>query len=154
MLPDRGAALAVGLLVMVGLMALGRKTGVTPATPTHPIVGVALTADWRVWLQVFVVAAIVAPVVEETFFRGALYRHLRDATAGLPRWQSVTVAVAASGFVFAVIHPQGWLGVPVLMALAAAFALARDWRGSVVAPILAHAINNGATTFLLLLLAG
>lgn len=151
--------LVVGVLVMLALMAVARRlapgdAGIGPPSPTHPIVGIVLGADWLVWLQVFVVAALVAPLVEEIFFRGALYRHLREATGALAPWASVTASVAVSAFVFAVIHPQGWFAVPVLMALATAFALAREWRGSLVAPVLAHAINNGATTLLLLLLAG
>jgi membrane protease YdiL (CAAX protease family) len=95
-----------------------------------------------------------APLVEETMFRGALYRHLREASAGWGRVSSVVVSTFLSSFLFAVIHPQGWLAVPVLGGLAAVFALAREWRQSLVPPMVAHAVNNGITTLVLLMMAG
>ena len=53
---------------------------------------------------------------------------------------------------FAAIHPQGWVGVPVLTGIAMSFAFIREWRGSIVAPVVAHALNNGAVTLLLVLI--
>ena len=35
---------------------------------------------------------------------------------------------------------DGWLGVPALGALASAFALAREWRGSIAPGMIAHAM--------------
>ena len=58
-----------------------------------------------------------------------------------------------SSSVIAVIHPQGWLGVPPLMGLALVFALAREWRGSLLPPMIAHGINNGVSMTLLLVMA-
>ncbi len=59
----------------------------------------------------------------------------------------------ASSFVFAVIHPQGWLAVPPLMGLAFVFALAREWRGSLLPAMVAHGINNGIVMTVLLVMA-
>ena len=61
---------------------------------------------------------ITKPIVEEIMFRGVLYHLLRESTRNWRVW-SIVFSVAASGFVFAVIHPQGWLGVPVLMGVSA-----------------------------------
>jgi membrane protease YdiL (CAAX protease family) len=99
--------------------------------PGHPLTAVVNNPSVWLWVQVFLVASVAAPVVEETMFRGVLYRHLREATGR------------------AVIHPQGLLGVPVLMGLALAFNLAREWRGTLVPAMVAHGINNGAITLLL-----
>jgi len=44
---------------------------------------------------------------------------------------------------FAAVHPQGWTGAPVLAAMALSFALVREWRGSLVAPMLMHGMWNG-----------
>jgi len=85
-----------------------------------------------------VVACVLAPLVEEIMFRGALYQHLREIGPGMAKWASVTFSVFVSGFVFAAIHPQGWLGLPVLMSLATAFALSREWRGSLLPAMIAH----------------
>lgn len=150
-------ALVVGLLVVAGMMFVARRFDVDVSMsrggPTHPAMEVALAKGWWVWVQLFVVACVFAPVVEEIMFRGVLYRHLREGSQGWARWASVVFAAVLSSFLFAVIHPQGWFGVPPLMALALVFALAREWRQSLVSPMIAHGINNGVSTLMLLLMA-
>ena len=84
-------------------------------------------------------------------FRGLLYRHLREKSRFLGRPGSFLVSATAVSFVFAAIHPQGVLALPALMALAFAFALLREWRGSLVPAMLAHGINNGIVLALNLL---
>jgi membrane protease YdiL (CAAX protease family) len=151
--------LVLGLIIMYALMVglkrfgLGTDPFEPGAGPSHPIVNVALQKNWWVWLQVFLVASVAAPIVEEIMFRGVLYRHLRESTG---RWRvgSIVFSVLASGFVFAVIHPQGWLGVPVLMGLATVFALVREWRGSLLPAMIAHGLNNGFALLVLFLVAG
>ncbi len=83
-------------------------------------------------------------------FRGVLYRHLREAGYRWGKVWSIAAATALTSFVFAVIHPQGWLGVPPLMALATAFTLTREWRGSLLPSMVAHSIQNSMTMILLL----
>jgi membrane protease YdiL (CAAX protease family) len=56
-------------------------------------------------------------------------------------------------FLFAVIHPQGFLAVPPLMSLALAFTLMREWRGTLLPPMIAHGINNAVATLLLFLMS-
>lgn len=140
--------LLVGLITMLTLIHLLKAE-----PPNHPIGGVALTRSVWMWVQVFLVACVGAPVVEEIMFRGVLYRHLREACQVWGSAPGIALSAIVSSFVFAVIHPQGWLGVPVLMALALAFALAREWRGSLVSPMIAHGINNGISMLVLLLMA-
>ena len=43
---------------------------------------------------------------------------------------------------------------PALMALAFAFTIAREWRGTVVPGIAAHALNNGMLMLFVMLAAG
>jgi membrane protease YdiL (CAAX protease family) len=121
--------------------------------PSHPIIFWAGNAGWWVWLEVLFVASIVAPVVEETMFRGVLYRYLREASAGLRPGLSVCFSALVVSFLFAVIHPQGFLGLPPLMALALAFTLMREWRGTLLPPMIAHGINNAVATLLLFLMS-
>jgi membrane protease YdiL (CAAX protease family) len=121
--------------------------------PSHPIIFWVGNAGWWVWLEVLFVAAIVAPVVEETMFRGVLYRYLREASAGLRPALSVCFSALVVSFLFAVIHPQGFLGLPPLMALALAFTLMREWRGTLLPPMIAHGINNAVATLLLFLMS-
>lgn len=152
-LPLLGAGFVVTTILM---SAFGNAGGTdefsSPNGPSHPIVESIGDGAWIVWLKMFLVAAVVAPIVEELMFRGLLYRHLRDATAKIRIAVSVLISGSVSSLVFAIIHPQGIFGVPVLMSLAFAFCLAREWRGSIVAPMTMHAINNGSVTLMLLIL--
>jgi membrane protease YdiL (CAAX protease family) len=141
----------VATLMIVLILQLGPKW---IAPPTHPIAGDVLHSDWWGWLQVLFVASIGAPFVEETMFRGVLYRHLREATAGRGRWRSIVISALVAAFVFAALHPQGWLGILPLMALACGFTAAREWRASLIPSMTVHALHNGALLLMLILATG
>lgn len=149
------AMLPLAVILMMILTKLRDLLGWGPVefgpsnAPGHPIVFSAAHAAWWVWLEVLFVASVVAPLVEETMFRGVLYRHLREASSRLHPAMSVVVSALAVSFVFAVIHPQGILAVPALMTLALAFALMREWRVTLVPSMIAHGINNAVATALL-----
>ena len=150
--------LAIGILAMLALAAV--QAAVTGAPDpfdaanagAHPIVGWIATAGFWDRALLLLLACVGAPITEEIFFRGLLYRHLREASRAWRMGLSVVFSAGATGFVFAIIHPQGVVAVPVLGALAFGFAVAREWRGSLVAPIVAHAFNNGAVMTLMLLI--
>jgi membrane protease YdiL (CAAX protease family) len=128
--------LALGFLVTAWLM---KKTG---APAEHPIVHHALDRPLEA-LGVVVLACIVAPIVEETMFRGALFHHIRGRLG-------FVISAVITSLIFAAIHPQGWAAVPVLGAIAMVLAGIRAWRGSIIGPVVAHALNNGVVTILLL----
>ena len=96
-------------------------------------------------LALFLLAAGFAPLVEEVTFRGLLYHHLRS-------WYGPLLAALIQGLLFAAVHPQGVAAIPVLAALGIVFALIREWRGSLVAPMAAHAVHNAATLTIAILL--
>lgn len=148
-----GAALFLLLTKLRDWLGFGPDEFGPSNAPGHPIVFWVSQAGWWVWLEVLFVASFVAPIVEETMFRGVLYRHLRAASSSwLPALSFLFSAVVAS-FLFAVIHPQGFLAVPMLMALALAFTLIREWRGTLRPPMIAHGINNAVATLLLFLMS-
>lgn len=110
--------------------------------PAHPVI-VELAGDRLLpKLLVLALGAIAAPIVEEVMFRGVLYRHLRGATAMLGVVGSVIISALVSSFIFAAIHPQGWVAIPALASLALAFALMREWRGTVWPCMVMHGISN------------
>lgn len=146
--------LVLGLLVLLLMMRLLGDDLARPGAGSHPVAGMVRHKDWWLWLQIFLMASVGAPLVEEIMFRGVLYRHLRELTGGLGVWLSIAASVLVSGFVFAVIHPQGWRGVPMLLPLATAFALSRELQGSLASSVVAHGISNGMVLLLLLLMAG
>jgi membrane protease YdiL (CAAX protease family) len=123
------------LSVLIGIVEqwLGREP---PGPMTHPIMEQLVGGDLKTLLLLLSLAAVWAPLVEETVFRGAYFHHLRG------RW-GVVLSSLVTGFVFAIIHPQGIAAVPALMSLGVSFALLREWRGSLIAPIAAHAMHNG-----------
>lgn len=123
---------AIGFFISLGL------TAIFNTQPSHPIQDeMTAGADPFIWLLIFSLAVIWAPFVEEAIFRGFLYHHCR-------RFVGIILSALVTGFLFAAIHPQGWTFVPVLMALGVNFALLRAWRGSLAAPITAHALHNSA----------
>ena len=82
-----------------------------------------------------VLVAIFSGVGEETFFRGAFYHYLR-------RGMGVVVTVVLTAFFFAAVHPQGIVGIPAIASIGMVLALIREWRGSILASMTAHACNN------------
>jgi membrane protease YdiL (CAAX protease family) len=137
-LREVGAGIA-GYLAGIVVMSAGflvtyllvKRTGISPE---HPLIHILQGNIWHV-LGLYALVSVFAPFMEETMFRGALFHHLRR------RWGwAITATVVA--FIFAVIHPQGWVAVPVLGSIAIVLAALREWRGSLIAPMVAHACNN------------
>ena len=144
---------AIGLMMTVVLITLASPEGGSSSVG-HPVVNDVAGSDWWGRVPVLMLAVVAAPVVEETMFRGVLYRHLRSATR-FQRWGvSVVVSAILTGLIFAAIHPQGVLAIPVLASMGFALALAREWRGSLMVPIMMHALSNGITMTLLILMVG
>ena len=142
--------LVVGLILMLILVWLS-GSNTAAAESAHPIIGLLQSDNWLLRGQVLLLAVVLAPILEETMFRGALYRQLRFA----PRWRtavSVLMSAVVTGIIFAIIHPQGVLAVPVLASMGIAFAYAREWRGSLIAPMVMHGTSNGLTMLFVLVL--
>ncbi len=137
-----GISLTWLLSLIVGLVAGGDMIGDVGydgpvEAEAHPIVGWIYSGGLKERLLCLALAAGFAPLVEEFFFRGALHRHLRGRFGFL-------VSSILTGVIFASLHPQGWLAIPALASIGVGFSLLREWRDSLIAPMVAHAINNGA----------
>ena len=150
-LPVVGVAMIVTLLMMAVASQFAGE-GDSTGGPIHPIVEPILRGSWTIRLQLLFIA-VFAAVPEEIFFRGVLYRHLREVGTKVGYVVGVAFAALTSSFVFAAIHPQGLFGIPILMGLAVVFALVREWRGSIVPSMIAHALVNAGTSTVLLLIA-
>ena len=141
-----GGYLAGLPVIVAGIVITAVLSRFMGEQPTHPIVE-EITGRLPDVLKLLLLASVYAPLAEETMFRGALYHGVR---ARLP----FIVAALLVAFIFAVIHPQGLAAVPALMGIAIVLAALREWRGSIVAPVVAHAINNGVILILLVLAIG
>jgi len=129
--------LAIMLLITLQLIRL------SGTTPTHPVVNFLNGGPGEIVL-IYFIACIWAPVFEESMFRGALFNHLR-ARHGW--WISAGIV----GLLFAAIHPQGWTTIPVLGGIGVVLCALREWRGSLIASMAAHAMSNGLVITLALL---
>jgi membrane protease YdiL (CAAX protease family) len=133
--------MAVGILAGQGLAWLLPQRDFRDVS--HPVQELLPTAGGATVVSLFVLACVVAPIVEETLFRGVLYGHVRDRTRAWVPWGSMAFAALCSAAVFAAIHPQGVLAVPALAGLSIGFCISREWSGSVVPGMLAHGFHNG-----------
>jgi membrane protease YdiL (CAAX protease family) len=133
-------------VIAVGLWTAQWIAQRTHADMTHPIIG-PLTTPGMFQVVAVVLAVVWAPLAEESMFRGLLFPGL----AAKVRW---VMGALIGAFVFAVIHPQGWAAVPAIMAIALAASVLRLVRGSLIAPMTLHAMNNGTLVAMLILCAG
>ncbi|MCL4741282.1 MAG: CPBP family intramembrane metalloprotease [Phycisphaerales bacterium] len=112
--------------------------------PRNAPLDLVLSGNAVLVVLLFLMATVWAPIVEETIFRGALYRHAR-----------ARIGAAAAGLlaalVFAFMHGYGPLFTPPLIALGFMFALLREWRGSLIASVTAHFLHNFVTLSALLI---
>ena len=102
---------------------------------TNPVIPMLADAQSSVGLALLAFAvAIAAPFFEEAFFRGFLYRALRDRLGVAP-------AVLLSAAVFAAVHLSFQTVLP-LFALGCILALAYEWTGSILPSVVLHSVNN------------
>jgi membrane protease YdiL (CAAX protease family) len=137
---------SVFALMVKGLMSGAGGSGGPVETPENPIVDIVMQGGLMPWL-LFALAAFWAPLVEEVVFRGALYRHLRGRFGGAI---GVVVSAAVTAVVFGIAHGYEWMLLAPVITLGFNFALMREWRGSLIAPIFAHFMHN-ATVLLLVI---
>lgn len=99
----------------------------------------------RMWWAVALAAVIGAPIAEELLFRGLMYGVLRASPVGAVGGAIVTSLVWAS------IHAQYTIyGVTAIFMIGLYLAWVRERTGSVIAPMICHAIYNGAVLSVLL----
>lgn len=89
-----------------------------------------------------VAAGIVAPIVEETVFRGFVYGVIK-------RFSDRYFATLCSSILFAVVHLHMGSLVPLIL-LAVFFCIAYEHTGSLAVPMLMHAIFNGTSLALMI----
>ena len=150
-------AVLVGFFVVFMLMQLvpmptAEGEFAVPAMPGHPIQEMLAGGSMLTWVTIVIAACVAAPIVEETMFRGVLYRHLRGLSMKYGKEISIIVSALINGVIFASLHPQGILVVPLLTTLAIGFSFVREWRDSLWTSILMHAFNNTMVTTLMFFL--
>lgn len=133
---DPARALELGMAVGVGAAALGLAyLLLLHRSPwweahLHQATGAQIKAPWM-----FLLAVVAAPLCEEFIFRGLLFGGLRRSLSFLP-------AAALSAALFAIVHPA--VSIVPVFALGMCAAFAYDRSKGLLAPMVVHAIYNGA----------
>lgn len=136
-----GAVLLTLILVALSQQIMGEDAP-PPSNPMFELLG---GASPLVLVLFLMLATLWAPVCEELIFRGALYRHLRG-------YLPAVIAALVTAVLFGFMHNYGPLLTPPLIALGFNFALLREWRGSLIAPMTAHFLHNSVSLTLVILL--
>ena len=141
----RGRAFALAVVTVIILIAVGdginRLSGEDIVTPFQfDIYRTASAAGWLPWLWITVV--VVAPIGEETLFRGFLFRSWNRS----PR--DAWIAIAVTALLWAALHVQYQLIVlGQVFVIGLAFGWVRWKTGSTLPTILMHCLLNGAGMF-------
>jgi membrane protease YdiL (CAAX protease family) len=93
------------------------------------------------YILAFLTLVVIAPVAEETLFRGFLFGKLRRY---VPLWVAILVTSALFGF----LHAEWSVGIDTF-ALSIILCLLRVYSKSLWAPILLHMIKNGLAYYIL-----
>jgi membrane protease YdiL (CAAX protease family) len=101
----------------------------------YPLFPAPMSGTWGMLLIGVLSSCLWAPFFEETFFRGALHRYL-------PSRLGIKGRVLITAVIFGAIHPYGPTGLIDVMLAGLIFGLLREWRGSLIAPMVAHFLNN------------
>jgi len=125
----RGWLVWIAVALPWGLLLL--RLGVTRMQPNMLRV---FGTGWRAYVLALIFGAIVAPLTEETFFRGFLFVGLRQSC-------SLWAAAGISGLFFGLIHFMP-LALPPLALYGIVFAWLRERTGSLWPGIMMHMLVN------------
>jgi uncharacterized protein len=139
--------LGVGVVGTIGAYTINAilVTALGAEDPVEQEVLQEVLAGGRTMIVALIVAVVMAPLVEEILFRGLLFQALRRRV-GL--WPAALLSTA----IFAVIHVEIVFSQPVALAGLSALGVFLAWAfhrtGSLVVPILGHAVFNGMSVLL------
>ncbi|MDO8926471.1 MAG: CPBP family intramembrane metalloprotease [Sideroxyarcus sp.] len=110
----------------------------------RPIVPPFMTATYGsanpVWLF-WIALVIAAPLFEETFFRGFLFKGLASSSIG------AIGAIVLTAFFWAIIHTQyDTYNIATIFCIGLIFGAARMHTGSLLMPLVLHAFSNVVST--------
>ena len=170
---DLAIGLGIGILVRILSVIEGLiVVAIAGKGPTRGNVDFGTDPLWII-LNGFVIAALVAPVVEELVFRGLVLRAVRWAVLrgrrSSPRAQpasapirngAAVLAVAVSALLFAAAHLYESIGDPILLIVLGLFTVTAGVlhglitiaTGRLGPAIIAHVVVNGSSALLVLLL--
>lgn len=149
--PLRASGLALVFILPALVLVNGTAYGVQQwmqtfwpdVEPQEAVKAFTETSDPLARTLMVVFAAVVAPLVEETIFRGFIYGVIK-------RFTDSYFAALCSALLFAVVHMHAGSLLPLAL-LAVVLCLAYEVTGSLLVPILMHAMFNSVSLIALAL---
>jgi membrane protease YdiL (CAAX protease family) len=134
-------AIPVAMIVIGGLIIeLLKQFGIEPAAQTT-VTMIQHQADTAKTAVLAAAATVLAPIAEETFFRGILYPAIKHR--GHPN-----VALWSTALLFGIVHGNLGAFIPLTF-LALVFTWLYERTGNLLAPIVAHSVFNGVNFWFL-----
>ena len=126
------------LLLLASLLTsrlLGKEAQLQPLMDFY-MKGV-MERDWRVIWRTVLAVSVIAPIGEEILFRGYIYPAMKRVIGALP-------AAFLAALLFAAIHNSA-AGMATLTVLALALTVAYERTGSIIVPMVMHALFNSTS---------
>lgn len=165
----------VGKLALLTLLAFGIMTGAVWVFESNSpeaveasntvIRSLGFGVDYQTDLNRLLLTCLFAPIGEELILRGAVFRPIWNAVLkqnwlspapGVKKWLAFLIATGVSTFLFAQLHSgEGQDSQIVMVAMLSIIACGLyALTGSILAPILFHALNNAFAVWQSLSMAG
>lgn len=130
--------IAVAIVVVLLMWFIKQATGAAeePPVPDNRVFEIFEKGSPAMTALLASLVVMWAPLVEETIFRGALFRAVR------PGWGAAGAALLTAAM-FALMHQYGLPQLILVGTLGLVFAIMREWRGSLLPSMTAHAVHNG-----------
>ncbi len=136
----------IAMPVFIGLSIVSSYIFRSVHTPINPVQLEGMLASSPLdRILLLIETAVVAPIVEETMFRGVLMPAL------MSRWGRAGGMVVSSA-IFALLHPNLPEGFLPLFGIGLAFAIVFSKRRTLLPSIVMHSVHNGIITITMILL--
>ncbi|CAA6677927.1 MULTISPECIES: CPBP family intramembrane glutamic endopeptidase [unclassified Lentimonas] len=125
-----------------GLLTVLQRYGIIDEFPPQELIKLFTNGGDPVAITLLVICAVIlAPLAEETIFRGGIYRFLKSQTTRLP-------AQIISGAIFALMHANLMSFLP-LVVVGVLLARVYERSGNILVPMCFHACFNGFSLLML-----
>ncbi len=129
--------LPIFIMFLIGLVIFASMISYEP--PTHPLIEVLLEEEklspWTIFAS-FLIACVIGPMVEETFFRGFFYPAVR-------KYLGVGWTAVITSMIFAGVHENLFSFIPIFF-LGLVLCYLYEKRSSLISCVTLHIIHNTA----------
>lgn len=136
----------LGAAAFVAVINLGEfiitTTSGNSSDTESDLVNMGLGSSLAAEIGIVLAITVVAPVAEELIVRGVIYRSLRDSLSRFGTVVGITVGGGIATMVFVDLHDAKGLTIGLFVLMGVAMIALYEWTGSLLAPIVAHSLNN------------